>query len=72
MELETAILNGQKKLRRLRREKFRDVPKKPVRKTASPVQPITPDYSGLPQIDYSFTAFLEDEIKTKPTFVNNM
>lgn len=72
MELETAILNGQKKLRRLRREKFRDVPKKPVRKTASPVQPITPDYSGLPQIDYSFTAFLEDEIKTKPTFVNKL
>lgn len=69
MELETAIQNGQSELSRLKREKFKDAPDKPIKKVA---QPVEPDYSALPQVDFSYAEFLKDDIKTKPTLLNKL
>lgn len=73
MELETAIQNGQRELLRLKREKFEDAPDEPVRKVINQnVQTVAPDYSALPQVNYTFVTFLEDDIKTKPTILNKL
>ena len=72
MELEAAILSGQKELSRLKSKRFKSAPAAPVRKTVNRGQPIAPDYSALPQFNYSFTNYLEDEIKTNPTFINKL
>ena len=63
MELENAILKGQRELSRLERETFKSAPDKPVKKVAKRVPPVTPDYSALPKVDYTFPAFLEDDSK---------
>lgn len=63
MELENAILKGQRELSRLERETFQSAPDKPVKKVAKRVPPVTPDYSALPKVDYTFEAFLEDNAK---------
>lgn len=63
MELENAILRGQRELSRLERETFKSAPDKPIKKVARRVPPVTPDYSALPKVDYTFEAFLEDNAK---------
>ena len=66
MELENAILKGQRELSRLERETFKSAPDKPIKKVARRVPPVTPDYSALPKVDYTFEAFLEDASKAHP------
>lgn len=73
MELETAIQNGSEEVFQLKREKFKVAPDEPVRKVINQdVQPVAPDYSALPQVNYTFAEFLEDDIKTKPTLLNKL
>lgn len=66
MELENAILKGQRELSQLERETFKSAPDKPIKKVARRVPPVTPDYSALPKVDYTFEAFLEDASKAHP------
>lgn len=66
MELEASICNLKKEMSELKREKFKPAPKSPVKRT------IQPDYSSLPKLNITFTEFLEDEIKNRPSWINKL
>lgn len=73
MNLEATIQSEKSELSRLMKEKFKPAPSAPERKTVNMnIKPVAPDYSSLPKINYTFTNYLEDEIKTNPTFINKM
>lgn len=73
LELETNIQNRKRNLSQLKQEKFKSIPDEPVRKVINQkIQPVAPDYSKLPQLNYTFTAFLEDDIKNNPNFFNKL
>ena len=64
LNLEAAIESEQTELSRLRNEKFRSCPSAPERKIINQtVQPVKPKYPDAPKTDYSFTQYLEEDLK---------
>ena len=54
-----AIESEQKELDRLKKEKYPSPPSAPRRKVINQkVDPVKPDYSALPKINYSFSNYL--------------
>ena len=64
LNLEAAIESEQTELSRLRNEKFRSCPSAPERKIINQtVQHVKPKYPEAPKTNYSFTQYLEEDLK---------
>ncbi|MBR7071488.1 MAG: hypothetical protein IKI29_04940, partial [Clostridia bacterium] len=64
LNLEAAIESEQTELSRLRNERFRSCPSAPERKIINQtVQHVKPKYPEAPKTNYSFTQYLEEDLK---------
>ena len=72
LELEESIKSGQESLTLLQGAHYKAPPKPPVRKTAQKPETFAPDYSALPQVQYTYEQFLRDDAEANPTFLSKI
>ena len=73
LNLEVAIENEQKVLKRLGKEKYEKAPNPPRRRIVKQdTQPVLPDYSMLPKVNLTYEDYLKEEVRRNPTLFNRL